>query len=153
MRSRPSLQAVAPVLGFGVVSFPLAAATAETCARDDFRAVVEETASLLESQKARNAPAFQARLRQLRFKHGWDDASFLSHAKPYVRDPRIDGFDTQIDSLMQEIAKLGNSGSTASRPDCAMLAALRRNMEALVSTQKAKWSYMFEKIDKALGEN
>ena len=37
-------------------------------------------------------------------------------------------------------------------PDCKLLVEVRSNMAGLVDAQKAKWSYMFEKIDGALGQ-
>ena len=46
----------------------------------------------------------------------------------------------------------GQAGSAGPVLDCASLAELRSTMKVLVATQKAKWAYMFAKIDKELGK-
>ena len=35
-------------------------------------------------------------------------------------------------------------------PDCTLLAELRAVMQSLLETQKAKWAYMFERIEAEL---
>ena len=47
---------------------------------------------------------------------------------------------------------MGQEGSSAKVPDCALLAELKAEMTVLVETQTAKWAYMFSKLDKALAE-
>ena len=44
----------------------------------------------------------------------------------------------------------GQSQSASAKPDCALLLELRAAMKALVDTQRTKWAYMFDKLDKEL---
>lgn len=139
---------VALVCGVGAVS----AQPVERCARGDFEAVVDAAGGALRQLNAENRPAFQAKLRQLKDKRGWSHDTFLAEAAPFVQDEKIAVFDQTSQTLLGEIALMGQEGSEARQPDCALLVALRARMESLVSAQKEKWAYMFEKIDKALAQ-
>ena len=52
--------------------------------------------------------------------------------------------------LLARITDAGQAGASGGAPDCTLLVGLRASMAALVETQKAKWAYMFDKIDKEL---
>ncbi|MEM1371867.1 MAG: hypothetical protein AAGG72_06525 [Pseudomonadota bacterium] len=129
---------------------PSAATTSTTCARGDFEAVVDDAAQSLRTLNADNKPRFQLALRDLKQKRGWDHAQFLKEAAPFVRDEQISVYDDMSQKLLMEIAELGQSGSEAAQPDCALLVGLRGRMDKLVTAQKEKWAYMFGKLKKAL---
>jgi hypothetical protein len=106
-------------------------------------------AALRELNRA-NTPQFQARLRQLKDKRGWSHDQFLTEASPFVRDDTIAGFDQKSEEFLAQIMSGGQSQSASATPDCALLLELRAAMKALVETQRTKWAYMFDKLDKEL---
>lgn len=124
-----------------------AVAQRQTCQRADFEAVVDEAASALRDLNQTNRPAFQDKLRLLREKKGWSHDQFLKEAAPYVQDDRISAFDVRSNELIARITAMGQEGSTAKAPDCAMLGELHGHMKSLIDVQRDKWSYMFGKID------
>ena len=73
----------------------------------------------------------------------------MTEAAPLVRDEAIAGFDRKSEELLARITS-GGQDAGAGPPDCARLGELRAQMRTLVDTQKAKWGYMFDKIDKEL---
>lgn len=121
-------------------------AMAQSCARSDFEAVVDEAAGELRRLNAQNKPAFQELLRKLKVKRGWDQDVFLREAAPFVQDETIDRFDARAQELLFEIANLGEEGSSTQHPDCALLEKVRERMRQLVGSQSEKWSYMFAKL-------
>ena len=123
-------------------------ALAETpCSKADFEAVVDEAAAALRSLNHQNTPQFQARLRQLKDKRGWSHEQFLLEASPFVRDEAIAAFDQKSEDFLARITQGGQSQVTATALNCGLLVELRGALAALVETQKAKWTYMFEKIN------
>ncbi len=133
-----------------LVAFPAAraaSAQAAQCSKADFEAVVDDAAGALRDLAQQNTPQFQARLRQLKTKRGWSDDQFLKEAEPLVRDDKIAGFDQKSEALLARITGAGQAGTSGGAPDCTLLGGLRASMATLVETQKAKWAYMFEKID------
>jgi len=124
------------------------AAFAETpCSKADFEAVVDEAAAALRSLNHENTPQFQARLRQLKDKRGWSHEQFLLEASPFVRDEAIAAFDQKSEDFLARITQGGQSQVTAAALNCGLLVELRGSLAALVETQKAKWTYMFDKIN------
>ena len=134
---------IASPTGHAVVAQP-------KCSKVDFEAVVDEAGDALRALAQQNTPPFQAKLRQLKTKRGWSDERFLAEAEPLVRDETIAGFDRKSDELVSRITSAGQSGAGGQAPDCALLASLRASMATLVETQKAKWAYMFDKIENEL---
>jgi hypothetical protein len=137
----------------GVIALLLAlghaeGALAETpCSKADFEAVVDEAAAALRSLNHQNTPQFQARLRQLKDKRGWSHEQFLLEASPFVRDEAIAAFDQKSEDFLARITQAGQSQATAAALNCGLLLELRGSLAALVETQKAKWTYMFDKIN------
>ena len=123
---------------------------AASCAKTEFEDVVDGAAAALRDLNNKNRPEFQEKLRQLKEKRGWDNDQFLKEAAPYVKDDQIDVFDEKSNDLLAKISTMGQEGSTAQTPDCAMLSELKGQMGVLVETQTAKWSYMFKKLDDEL---
>lgn len=128
-----------------------AAAAQGACTREDFEAVVDNAAAALNELNAKHKPTFQAQLRQLKEKRGWDHDTFMKEAVPFVRDEQIARYDQETADHLVRISSLGEEGATAVEPDCKLLDEVRETMEGLVAAQRAKWSYMFEKIGRALG--
>jgi hypothetical protein len=124
-----------------------ALAQAPQCSKTDFEAVVDEAAGALRGLTRQNTPHFQAKLRELKVKRGWSDEQFLKEAEPLVRDEKIAGFDQKSEEFLGRITSGGQAGASDATPDCKLLAELRTTMGSLVETQKAKWAYMFDKIE------
>jgi len=122
------------------------------CTKGDFEAVVDEAAAALRTLNHENTPQFQAKLRQLKDKRGWSHEQFLAQAAPFVRDEAIAGFDQKSEDFLARITQGGQSQATAASLNCALLVELRGSLSALVATQKAKWTYMFDKINGELGK-
>ena len=120
------------------------------CSKGDFEAVVDEAAASLRDLTRQNTPQFQAKLRQLKAKRAWSDDQFLKEAEPLIRDEKIGDFDQKSEEFLARITSGGQSQSASAKPDCALLLELRAAMKALVDTQRSKWSYMFDKLDKEL---
>jgi hypothetical protein len=127
-----------------------ASAIAEECARAEFEAVVTEAAEALKGLNQANKPGFQAKLRQLKAKRSWTHDQFLAEAAPIVQDAAIARFDDQSAELLSRIERMGSEGASGANADCARLAEVRASMKGLVDVQKAKWAYMFEKIEAEL---
>ena len=121
-------------------------AAAQTCTRADFETVVGEAAQALRDLNQANKPAFQAKLRQLKTKRGWNHDQFMAEAAPIVQDQRIAGYDDQSAAFLARIEQLGAEGTSATSPDCSRLTEVRQSMRSLVEVQKAKWAYMFERV-------
>jgi hypothetical protein len=141
------LPLAALLIAFSGARAPLAQAP---CSKTDFEAVVDEAAGALRGLAQQNTPPFQAKLRQLKTKRAWSDDQFLKEAEPLVRDEKIAEFDEKSADLLARITGAGRAGASGDAPDCALLLGLRASMAALVETQKAKWAYMFDKIDTEL---
>jgi hypothetical protein len=120
------------------------------CVRADFEATVDAAAASLRQLNQQNTPTFQSKLRLLKEKRGWSHEQFLQEATPFVRDDTIADFDQKSEEFLLRIQSFGQEEAGASAPNCAVLGELRASMQALVETQKAKWSYMFEKINRVL---
>lgn len=129
-----------------------AKAQAPACAKGDFEAVVDDAAAALRDLNAKNKPEFQDKLRQLKEKRGWTHDQFLKEAAPLVQDATIAGYDVKSTELLDAISTMGQEGSEAKTPDCALLQDLRGRMQTLVEAQTAKWTYMFGKVDGELAK-
>jgi hypothetical protein len=126
------------------------AAPGGACKKAEFEAVVDDAAAALRDLNLANKPRFQDKLRQLKDKRGWSHDQFLELAAPFVSDDAISVYDRKSEDLLTEISSLGQEGAEAKTPDCGLLLELRARMKLLVETQTAKWSYMFDKIEKEL---
>jgi hypothetical protein len=141
---------VLPMAGCLVALAGATLAQAPQCSKADFEAVVDEAAGALTELTRQNTPPFQGKLRQLKGKRGWSDDRFVREAEPLVRDDRIAGFDQKSEELLLRITSGGQSGAADQAPDCKLVAELRTVLQSLLETQKAKWAYMFEKLEAEL---
>lgn len=123
----------------------------QACGKPEFEAVVETAAATLRDLNAQNKPGFQSKLRTLKDKRGWSTEQFLAEAAVYVQDDRIGALDAKSGDLLSRLNTMGEAGAAAKTPDCKLLTELRATMKSLVDTQTEKWSYMFAKLEKALG--
>lgn len=121
-------------------------AVPETCSKAEFESAVDHAAERLRELNNKNRPEFQAKLRQLKEKRGWDDNQFLKEAAPFVKDDRISVYDAKTNELLASISSLGQEGANAPEPNCTMLSELRGRMQVLIETQDEKWRYMFDKL-------
>ena len=129
-----------------------ASAQQGNCGRPEFEAVVESAAATLRELTGKNRPGFQDKLRLLKEKRGWSAEQFMREAAIYVQDDNIAELDRRSGDLLTRINTMGEAGAAAKAPDCKLLADLRATMKSLVDAQTEKWSYMFAKLDKALGQ-
>lgn len=146
-----------------VLFFGHMTAAAEDCGRDALTGIVNEASAQLNSMNDANKKRFQEKLQVLKAKSGWSDADFVAKATPFIKDDRIAGFDAENRALLARVPELGGGTSVASlaaaTPDvslngegrCGMGSALRQLMNAVVENSRAKWTYMFGKLDAALG--
>jgi hypothetical protein len=125
-------------------------AAADPCSRADFEAAVGEAAAALRELNLTNKPGFQGKLRQLMAKRGWSHDQLMAEAAPIVQDPTIAAYDERSAAFLAKIERLGAEGTSTATPDCARLAEVRQSMRALVDVQKAKWTYMFGKVEAEL---
>ena len=122
------------------------------CSKADFEAVVDEAAAALRGLNHQNTPQFQAKLRQLKDKRAWSHEQFLVEAAPFVRDDAIAGFDQKSEDFLARITQGGQSQATAGALNCKLLLELRGSLASLLETQKAKWTYMMDKINAELAK-
>ena len=142
----------APILVVLRFACPVVAQEPAPCAKAEFETVVDDAAAALRDLNSQNKPAFQDKLRHLKDKRGWSQDQFLKEAAPFVKDDSIEVFDTKSNALLAKISSMGEEGSAAKTPECAMLSELHAHMKVLVETQVAKWTYMFGKLDGELGK-
>lgn len=142
----------AACVALAALGVPAIAQEPASCAKADFEAAVDESAAALRDLNQKNKPTFQERLRQLKDKRGWTHDQFLKEGAGYIKDEQIDTYDKTSNDLLAKISSMGDEGSAAKTPDCALLGELRGHMKTFVDTQTAKWSYMFGKIDGELGK-
>lgn len=158
-QSRAALRLIAALaLGLRVVVSPAAAQDGaspevpQSCVKSEFESAVDEAAAKLRDLNNTHRPAFQAKLRQLKEKRGWNDDQFMKEAAPFVKDQEISVYDDKTNELLASISTIGQEGANASEPNCKMLSDLRGLMGVLVETQGSKWSYMFQKLDGELAK-
>ena len=112
--------------------------------------MVDEAAGALRDLARQNTPQFQGKLRQLKSKRGWSDDQFLRRRSRWCATRRLPASTRSRRSFCCASPAAARSGAADSAPDCKLLAELRAVMGSLVETQKAKWAYMFEKIEAEL---
>lgn len=151
---RTSAWRLAPIAAIAmlavVATAPWHGAATQGCSKRDFEQVVDDAAAALRDLNAKNRPAFQDKLRVLKDKRGWSTDQFLLEATTFVQDDKIGEYDQTSAELLSRINSMGAEGSAAAQPDCALLGEVNGAMKQLVDAQRAKWSYMFSKLDAAL---
>lgn len=129
-----------------------AAAQGPACTKMQFEAVVSDAAGALRELNAQNRPVFQTKLRALKDKRGWSHDQFLKEAAPLVQDAKAAEYDKESSDYLAKIQSMGAEGAAAKEPDCNQLIQLKSHMQALVTSQKAKWQHMLGKIEQELAK-
>ncbi|MEL6375150.1 MAG: hypothetical protein AAFR04_14420 [Pseudomonadota bacterium] len=119
------------------------------CDKAAFERVVQQSSRALQGLTQANKPRFQRKLQALKAKRGWSYDEFLTQAAPFVHDPKTQAYDQSTQQTLARVYDLGREG-TREVPDCKVLDELRGLLERLVTTQKAKWRYLFTKVDAEL---
>ncbi len=117
-----------------------------------FEAAVSDAAGALRDLNAQNRPPFQEKLRALKDKRGWNHDQFLKEATPLVQDAKIAEYDKESSDFLEKIQSMGAEGAAAKEPDCTQLTQLRSHMQSLVASQKTKWQYMLERVERELAK-
>ncbi len=141
---------VAMTAGLGLALLSASSADAEECAKAEFEVVVGEAAAALRELNIQNKPVFQAQLKQLREKRGWNHDQFLREAAPFVQDDKIAEYDQRSQDFLERIQTMGAEAPAARDQSCKALAEVRGYMKSLVEVQTAKWSYMFGRVQTEL---
>ena len=131
---------------------PHAMAQGAACTRMQFEAAVSDAAGALRDLNAQNRPNFQTKLRALKDKRGWTHDQFLKEAIPLVQHAKIAQYDKESGEYLEKIQSMGAEGATAKEPDCTRLTDVKTHMQALVTSQQAKWTYMLERVDQELAK-
>ena len=137
---------------FCLAGSPHAMAQGPACTRMQFEAAVSDAAGALRDLNAQNRPNFQTKLRALKDKRGWTHDQFLKEATPLVQDAKIAQYDKESGEYLEKIQSMGAEGATAKEPDCTRLTDVKTHMQALVTSQQAKWTYMLERVDQELAK-
>jgi hypothetical protein len=136
---------------------------AQDCSREALAGIVNEASAQLTTINDTAKTRFQEKLQALKAKSGWSDAEFVAHATPFIKDDRIATFDAENKALLARVPEIGAGTSVASlagvTPDlndgrsgrCRMADELRQLMSAVVENSRAKWAYMQDRLDAALG--
>jgi hypothetical protein len=137
-------------------------AQSEECGREALAAIVNQASTELIAMNDANKKQLQEKLQQLRAKSGWSEAEFVTQATPFIKDDRIAGYDAEHNALLAKVPEIGAVGSVASLASsapavsigagrsCALVTELRQLMSAVVENSRAKWTYVFGKLDAAL---
>ena len=121
-----------------------------SCTPEEFAEVVDSAGTTLRAMIADRAPRFQAMLRVLKTRRGWDEQTFIREGRTYVEDDQIIAYDEMTAQLLAKINSLGSEDTSGGEPDCELLAELDGHLDQLVRTVDAKWQYMFARVERAL---
>ena len=141
--------------GASLAQSNFAQSDASTCKREEFAALVDKAGAALRALNAVNTPYFQAELRKLKVRNGWNDQEFIERARHFVENPEIAAYDESIELLISKINSVGRGGGagvSADAADCRLRDELQAHLDNLVATMKAKWSHMFARVTEALEE-
>lgn len=136
------------LFALGLVGTGIAApmASAETCTRDSFRKIVDETGQALRRQHAEAQPRLAQAFRRLKDINGWSEEEHIDRAMMLVTDLRSERLDTRSAELLALLDKFAEG--TGSEPlDCSKLADLEAASIELQATVKAKTEYALSKLD------
>lgn len=139
------------VAALSLVALSAAPAAAATCTKEEFAAAVDRVGASLRKLNAQQAPAVQARVRELGAKKGWPKDQIEERAYEALQDDRTAAFDRQSNELLTRMDELGTLPPNGT-PDCSKLDDLTAASVELQATVKAKSAYMLAKLDRMLGK-
>ncbi|MGE5513115.1 MAG: EipA family protein [Bacteroidota bacterium] len=130
----------------------LGAAQAQTCSRDAFAKIVNDSGAALRRLSAESQPKLQAGFRKLKEKNGWREEDYLDKASALLSDERTEAFDQKSSELLARLDRLADEAPNA--PDaCSRLAELEATALELQATVRAKTEHQLARLNEAIGES
>ena len=126
-------------------------ARAQTCTREAFRKVVDDTGQALRRLHAEAQPRYTAAFRRLKDLHGWSEDEHIDRAMSLVSDQRTESLDAKSADLLAQLDKHAEQAPT-DQPDCARLADLKAAALELQATVRAKTDYTLTRLDRLARE-
>lgn len=123
-------------------------ATSVPCDKDALSASVKKTGHQIRSMKQVYRIALQKQLKSLKQQKGWSKEEFIVKASGFMKNDKIESYNTKNRILLSSIASLNKNTNTDS-PDCAMLHSLNNHLDEVVQNTRQKWDYMFREIKSA----
>jgi len=124
-------------------------AQAQSCGRESFSKIVDDTAAALRRHSSETQPRIQAGIGQLKARYGWRDAEQADRARELLGDAETEALDHKAAQLLATMDRLSEEG--AQRPgDCAKLAELRATASALSTTVRQKSDLVLRRVETAL---
>ena len=120
------------------------------CAKTDFEAVVNEAGAALRDLNQQNTPLFPGQAAPAQGQAQLEQRPVPEGGGALRARRGIVGYDQKSEELLTRITGGGQVGGGPA-PDCT-LSGLGGALKVLVETQKAKWTYMFAKLDKELAK-
>jgi hypothetical protein len=126
-----------------------ALAQAQSCGKESFSKIVDNTAAGLRRHSGETQPRIQTGISQLKARHGWRDAEQADRARELLGDAETEALDHKAAQLLATMDRLSEEG--VQRPgDCAKLAELRATASALTTTVRTKSDLILRRIETAL---
>ena len=123
---------------------PVGASSALACTAQDFGAVVDQTAQALRDLNVNGANRFQAKLQQLREKHGLSEDEIQTRAAT-LQDEKMGEFNREIETLVNQMDTLSQTPNE--KINCEKLDEFKRVRDRLLTVMGQKSGYMLAKAD------
>jgi len=122
-------------------------AAAQTCTARDFGAVVDQTAQALRELNGAGSRRYEAKVAQLRDKHGLSQAE-IDNRTQGLQDEKIESFNRDIESMVAQMDVLSQTPSN--KITCEKLDELKRTRDRLLTVMGQKSGYMLAKVEAEL---
>ncbi|MFM9942437.1 MAG: DUF1134 domain-containing protein [Hyphomicrobiaceae bacterium] len=123
----------------------------QSCTRDAFRKVVDDTGQALRRLHAEAQPRYQDAFRRLKELQGWSEDEHVDRAMALASDQRSEALDAKAADLLQQLDKHAEAAPTEAG-DCARLADLEAAAIELQATVRAKTDYTLTRLDRLARE-
>jgi hypothetical protein len=152
LTSRIRLVWLAPLVAAAAAFACLGEAQAQTCSRDAFAKIVNDSGAALRRLSAESQPKLQAGFRKLKEKNGWREEDYLDKAGVLLSDEKTEAFDQKSSELLARLDRLADEAPNA--PDaCSRLAELEATALELQATVRAKTEHQLARLNEAIGES
>lgn len=142
---RALLKGLLLMIGLGLTLLPVTSA-AQTCGRDAFRKIVDETGQALRRLHSESQPRLTAGFRRLKALNGWSEEEHIDRAMELVADTQAATLDNRAAELLARLDKLADfEGETG---DCNRLAELEAASIELKATVRAKTEHTIARLDR-----
>ncbi len=131
-------------LGLGLMLLP-GSASAQTCGRDAFRKIIDETGQALRRLHTESQPRLTAGFRRLKALNGWSEEEHIDRAMELVADTQGASLDNRAAELLARLDKLADFEGDAG--DCGRLAELEAASAELKATVRAKTEHTIARLD------